>query len=202
MLPIARWFAKLVQTDKVFVQGTSLLPKVTLASYSGSGVADGINMTMAKMDRDKCLFCKIVDETSPDLTQLVYKDDELVVFPDIRPAAKFHFLVVTREHIKDAKCLKPNQIGLVDRMIETGRKVVMSKCGGETQPNFLFGFHWPPFHSVAHLHLHVIAPVEDMGFISRMIFRPNSWWFVSPEYVKDRLKLQAADPDDGTSKPC
>ena len=41
----------------------------------------------------------------------------------------------------------------------------------------LFGFHVPPFTTVKHLHMHGMGPVGSMGFLSRMIFRPNSMWF-------------------------
>jgi diadenosine tetraphosphate (Ap4A) HIT family hydrolase len=34
-----------------------------------------------------------------------FQDNEYVVFPDIRPAAKHHYLIVTREHIQNAKQL-------------------------------------------------------------------------------------------------
>ena len=42
-----------------------------------------------------------------------------------------------------------------------------------------FGFHWAPFDSIEHLHLHVIAPINQMGFMARGIFLPNSLWFVT-----------------------
>ena len=42
-----------------------------------------------------------------------------------------------------------------------------------------FGYHWPPFRSVKHLHLHTIAPESKMGLIGKMIFMKNSYWFVS-----------------------
>jgi diadenosine tetraphosphate (Ap4A) HIT family hydrolase len=35
----------------------------------------------------------------------LFQDDEYVVFPDIKPAAKHHHLIVTREHIRDVKVL-------------------------------------------------------------------------------------------------
>ena len=41
------------------------------------------------------------------------------------------------------------------------------------------GFHWPPFNTVNHLHLHVISPIEDMGTLHRIMFKPDSYWFVS-----------------------
>ncbi|CAG7826580.1 unnamed protein product [Allacma fusca] len=155
-------------------------------------------------NRDKCLFCRIVDERSQDLTNLIYKDDEIVVFPDIRPAAKYHYLIVPREHIKNAKELTATHIRLVDRLVEVGQKIVNDKIIADhtaegKQANLqefpkVLGYHWPPFHTIAHLHLHVIAPSNEMGFISRTIFRPNSWWFVTPEYVKERLSKDVILP--------
>ena len=40
------------------------------------------------------------------------EDDPLVVFRDIRPAAKHHYLVCTKQHIKDASVLGNNHISL------------------------------------------------------------------------------------------
>ncbi|XP_076363843.1 uncharacterized protein LOC143253611 [Tachypleus tridentatus] len=32
------------------------------------------------------------------------------------------------------------------------------------------GYHWPPFTSVKHLHLHIIFPVSEMSVLSKLIF--------------------------------
>jgi len=41
------------------------------------------------------------------------------------------------------------------------------------------GFHWPPFNTVDHLHLHVISPIEKMNAMRKLMFNPNTFWFVS-----------------------
>jgi len=163
--------------------------------------------------RDKCLFCRIIDENEKEMTRLIYKDNDYAVFPDIRPAAKYHFLVVPVEHIRDSKSLTGQQahIDLLNRLVEIGNKVLTDKIAadksnvGENKtgsgsaeenaavetvnpPKVLMGFHWPPFHTVNHLHLHVIAPSDSIGFIARQIFRPNSYWFISPDWLKTRLE--------------
>lgn len=55
-----------------------------------------------------------------------------------------------------------------------------------------FGFHIPPFTTVKHLHMHAIAPVSKMGFVGRMIFRPNTMWFktVQGDPILDQPFLQ------------
>lgn len=39
------------------------------------------------------------------------------------------------------------------------------------------GFHWPPFHMISHLHLHVISSTNQMGFIAKGIFMERAYWF-------------------------
>jgi diadenosine tetraphosphate (Ap4A) HIT family hydrolase len=40
-----------------------------------------------------------------DPSNVSFQDDEYVVFPDKYPAAKHHYLIVTREHIRNVKQL-------------------------------------------------------------------------------------------------
>jgi len=189
-------------------QKNSISLSLIMADQGVSSAADGVTSSAtAKVDsgtnnspgfdRDKCIFCRIIDGKDKDsAAKILYQDDEIVVFPDIRPASKNHLLVVTKEHIKDAKSLTTSQIELLDRLVQTGTKVLtdnLMKEGetvDETQllSKTLMGFHWPPFHTISHLHLHVISPSDQIGFIGRIIFRPNSYWFVQPGWVKERLE--------------
>lgn len=117
-----------------------------------------------------------------------FKDEELVIFQDIKPASKHHLLVVPREHLTDSKNLLPKHLPLVDKMVTTGERILREQLSKEDPSKDgedlegvpkLMGFHWPPFHTVSHLHLHVIAPTNQMGFLARTIFKPNSFWFVT-----------------------
>mmetsp|Transcript_6839 Transcript_6839/g.18572 ORF Transcript_6839/g.18572 Transcript_6839/m.18572 type:complete len:128 (-) Transcript_6839:85-468(-) len=49
-------------------------------------------------------------------------------------------------------------------------------------------FHVPPFNSVDHLHLHVLAPASRMSLYSRIV-RYNCWagWCTSIQHVVGRL---------------
>ncbi|PNF37737.1 hypothetical protein B7P43_G11317 [Cryptotermes secundus] len=133
--------------------------------------------------KENCVFCRICNEE--EQSEILYKDDEYVVFPDIKPAARHHYLIVTRKHIRNAKQLTVEHKSLVEKLVQIAKQVLNEN--GADLSDVRFGFHWPPFNSIQHLHLHAICPASSMSFVSRLIFRPDSWWFVSPEYVMSRL---------------
>ncbi|KAH8860134.1 Histidine triad nucleotide-binding protein 3 [Schistosoma japonicum] len=88
--------------------------------------------------------------------------NNLVIFDDHLPKAQYHFQCVPKRHIKNAKHLTYEDIPLVVDMINYGRSFV-----NQLQLNpedFLFGFHWPPFNSVHHLHMHILGPKQHMSF--------------------------------------
>lgn len=138
----------------------------------------------APPERSKCIFCKISDGVEP--SNIVHQDDEFVVFPDMRPAAPHHYLIVPRHHYIDVRHLTAQHVPMVEKMVTLSKEVLTAQGGSPTSARL--GFHMPPFITVRHLHLHVIAPEQEMGFIARGIFKANSLWFVSPEAVIEKLK--------------
>ena len=46
---------------------------------------------------DNCLFCKIVRKEIPAV--IVYEDDDMLAFKDIRPAAPVHLLLIPKQHV-------------------------------------------------------------------------------------------------------
>ncbi|GBM91489.1 hypothetical protein AVEN_140911-1 [Araneus ventricosus] len=56
-----------------------------------------------------CVFCDIAHGDDPK-ADLLYKDDNFVAFRNITPAATHHYLIIPRDHIKDAIDLGPHHI--------------------------------------------------------------------------------------------
>ncbi|XP_059050345.1 adenosine 5'-monophosphoramidase HINT3-like [Achroia grisella] len=140
-------------------------------------------MTAATPVKTSCIFCNIVNKL--ENTEILYEDNEVCVFRDIKPASRYHILTVPKRHIPDAKSLTSADKELVTHMLSVAKdQIVKNELSLE---DARFGYHWPPFTSVKHLHLHAIAPESEMGFLAKLVFKKDSYWFVSPEYVISRL---------------
>lgn len=57
------------------------------------------------MVNNSCVFCQICTGQSP--ADMLYQDDEIAIFNDIKPVAKHHYLAIPKEHIKNAKQIMP-----------------------------------------------------------------------------------------------
>ncbi|TNN02287.1 adenosine 5'-monophosphoramidase HINT3 [Takifugu rubripes] len=141
------------------------------------------NVSTEGYDR-KCIFCKIVNKEME--TELLHCDEEMSCFKDIRPGAPHHYLVVPTKHVGNCKSLSKEHVPLVQRMVELGKEI-LQKNNVTDLSDVRFGFHWPPFCSVTHLHLHILAPASQMGFMSRLVYRLNSYWFITADQLIELL---------------
>lgn len=99
-----------------------------------------------------CIFCQIASGELP--TDLLYSDEHVVAFQDIRPQAPSHVLVVPRAHVASLWELEDRELAgaLLFAAAEVGRsqglgagyRVITNirKHGGQEVP---------------HLHLHVVG---------------------------------------------
>ena len=140
----------------------------------------------------KCVFCEIVHnyENKLESKKVLAANENLLIFADIKPASTHHYLVIPCEHITSAKTLHGEEhIKLVEEMYKFGRDYLHSVTEEDLEDS-LYGFHFPPFISVHHLHLHVIFSAKKLSYVGSSLFRKGSWYFVSPEAIIEQLKLQ------------
>uniref|UniRef100_A0A182NH94 Adenosine 5'-monophosphoramidase HINT3 n=1 Tax=Anopheles dirus TaxID=7168 RepID=A0A182NH94_9DIPT len=131
-----------------------------------------------------CVFCKIATGADP-ATEIVFQNERLCIFKDIRPASDFHYLAIPNQHLENVNSLTSADKPLLEELKQELLNYMRSRQFDPAEASF--GFHIPPFTSVKHLHLHAIAPVGKMGFIARMIFKPNTWWFKTDEAIMQSI---------------
>jgi len=102
-----------------------------------------------------CVFCRIVSKQSA--VELLYEDDQMAAWSDIRPQAPVHFLVVPKLHIPTLLDLEKTSDPLIGNMMRCA--VQLAKSKGIAQDGFRAVFNCNPLggQTVFHLHLHVLG---------------------------------------------
>ena len=107
-------------------------------------------------------------------TKFLLEREEVIAFEDIRPRAPFHALVIPKglipsvlEH-NDSDSENQKSLSLLQKMSEAAHDLVRNyQPEAYERGNYRLCFHIPPFNSVDHLHLHVLAPASSMTYIYR-----------------------------------
>lgn len=100
-----------------------------------------------------CIFCKIVAGNIPSKT--LYEDDEVIVFHDIRPLAKVHFLIVPKTHIETLKDCTAEHQALLGKMMLLAAQLAAEQ--GLTGYKTVMNVGREGGQEVFHIHLHVFG---------------------------------------------
>lgn len=108
-----------------------------------------------------CLFCQIVSRQVPG--KIVYEDDDVLAFSDIRPVAPTHALVIPKRHIASLNDLEPSDAELVGKMVLVAKKI--AKEAGLADEGWRLVVNTGPHagQSVFHIHAHVLGG-REMGW--------------------------------------
>ena len=108
-----------------------------------------------------CLFCKVADGSLA--SEMVYEDDQIVVFKDIYPKADVHLLMIPRQHIASLTELDTIHDGIIAKMmrllpqiakqqgLDNGFRTIINTGPGGGQ-------------EVYHLHIHLLGGGSLPGF--------------------------------------
>lgn len=112
------------------------------------------------MNDPNCIFCKIVRGEIP--ANKVYEDDEVLVFPDIRPQAPVHLLVIPKAHVAslyDATAAHQSALGKMLSIV--GR--VAREAGASDGFRTIINNGRVGHQEVYHVHMHVLGGPDPLG---------------------------------------
>ncbi len=102
-----------------------------------------------------CVFCKIIEGKSPSTT--VYKDDQVVAFLDIKPAAPIHILIVPRQHIPSINYLTSEHEQLIGRLFRVAKRLAKENAIADSGYRLIINNGPNANQAVFHLHLHLLG---------------------------------------------
>jgi len=107
------------------------------------------------MSTADCIFCRIAKKEIP--AKIVFEDDYLVAFEDIRPRAPVHILVIPKHHIERVSDLKEDHIDLVGKLVLTAKKLAKEKGVQESGYRIVLNCNADAGQEVFHIHLHLLG---------------------------------------------
>lgn len=104
---------------------------------------------------ETCIFCKIVEGKSP--ADFVYKDDRVVAFADIYPAAPVHLLIIPVRHIASMAEVHDDDTELLGHMMQVARKLAEEHGISESGYRIATNCGAEGGQVVYHLHFHLVG---------------------------------------------
>ena len=110
---------------------------------------------------EDCIFCKIIEGKVPG--DIVYRDDEIVVFKDIHPLTPTHLLVIPVKHISALTDPAPTDNALMGNMIAVANKVAKEQGISESGYRLVINSGKHAGQIVFHLHMHILGGRQMSG---------------------------------------
>jgi histidine triad (HIT) family protein len=102
-----------------------------------------------------CLFCNIVNRTLH--SHIIFEDDHVIAFDDIRPQAPYHELIIPKKHIASLNDLDDHQQNLVGHLVLVGKALANQLGIAEDGYRLLFNCNAQGGQEVYHVHLHLLG---------------------------------------------
>jgi histidine triad (HIT) family protein len=101
-----------------------------------------------------CVFCRIVRGEAP--ARIVYQDEDVTAFHDLRPRAPTHLLIVPNRHIAGVAEIEPADSALLGKLFIVARRLAEQE--GIVDGYRLVINNGPRAgQSVFHLHVHLLG---------------------------------------------
>src|SRR5205814_6989740 len=102
-----------------------------------------------------CLFCKIVQKEIP--AKVLFENDELLAFSDIKPVAPTHALVIPKRHIESLNQASPDDAALLGKLLLAAQRVAREAGIDKAGWRAVVNNGENAGHSVFRVHAHVLG---------------------------------------------
>ena len=104
---------------------------------------------------EDCIFCKIAEEKVP--AEVIYRDEQFVVFKDINPKAPIHLLFIPKKHIVSVNHIKEDERVLIGELFLLAQKIAKEQKIADKGYKLVFNVGRGGGQLIDHLHLHLLA---------------------------------------------
>jgi histidine triad (HIT) family protein len=104
---------------------------------------------------ESCVFCRIIKGESP--AEILYQDELVVVFKDVKPHAPIHLLIVPRKHIRSLNDLADEEKDVISEMIFRAREMARQLSISESGYRLVFNVERGGGQIIFHLHMHLLG---------------------------------------------
>jgi histidine triad (HIT) family protein len=104
---------------------------------------------------DDCVFCKIVAGKIP--AKVVYEDDRLLAFDDIRPQAPTHTLIIPKEHFASLNDVPEERADVLSAILVAARRIAAEKGVGSSGYRIVLNTARDSGQDVYHIHFHLLG---------------------------------------------
>ena len=104
---------------------------------------------------DHCVFCRIVARKAPAV--VVYQDEWVTAFRDVREVAPTHVLVIPNQHLTSLEELSTADLTLGGRLLWTAQQVARQEGVAGSGYRVIINTGPDSGQIIPHLHLHVLG---------------------------------------------
>lgn len=110
-----------------------------------------------------CIFCRIIAGEIP--ADVVYENDDVLVFKDLNPQAPVHMLAIPKKHIPTINDVEDEDAVLMGRLFQAAK--VVAKDAGVSEGGYRTAMNCgvDAGQVVFHVHMHILAgrPLRSLG---------------------------------------
>lgn len=104
---------------------------------------------------EDCIFCKIINKKIH--ASIIYEDEKIIAFDDIKPQAPVHVLLIPKEHYASLNDVPDGDESILAHLLLKARQIAYDKGIGEDGYRLVLNTGGNSGQEIFHIHLHLLG---------------------------------------------